>query len=136
MRLSTTLKIIVLLFALTSVISATIPQQEKFKNLKVLPKNISDDALDKLMDEYKTALGVKCSFCHVKDTGIKHMNFAADDKPEKLIARKMITMTAAINKKYFNAGKKGTGTLSVSCMTCHRGKPRPELDSTGLINPH
>ena len=36
-----------------------------FTNLKVLPKNISNQQLDKVMDEFKDALGVKCSFCHV-----------------------------------------------------------------------
>ena len=48
-------------------------EEHKYKNLKVLPKNISKEDLDKVMDGFKTALGVKCSFCHApsKDTAQK-----------------------------------------------------------------
>ncbi|MEJ0082894.1 MAG: c-type cytochrome [Puia sp.] len=55
------------------------------------------------MDHFKAALGVKCSFCHApsKDTAQKWPDFASDDKPEKLIARKMMKMTSKINKKFF-----------------------------------
>jgi hypothetical protein len=41
-------------------------QQEAFKakNLKVLPKNISKEDLDKVMDGFKASLGVRCNYCH------------------------------------------------------------------------
>ena len=62
------------------------------KNLKILPKNISHDDLDKVMDGFKAALGVKCNFCHApyKDSATRHLNFASDEKPEKNTARKMM----------------------------------------------
>jgi len=76
------------------------PEEHKFKNLKILPKNISMEDLDKVMDHFKEALGVKCNFCHAasKDSSNHHLDFASDEKPEKNIARKMYKMTVKINK--------------------------------------
>jgi Photosynthetic reaction centre cytochrome C subunit len=105
------------------------PEDHKFKNLKVLPKDISPEQLDKIMDGFKAALGVKCSFCHApsKDTTNHHPDFASDDKPEKNIARKMMKMTSKINKKYFSYNKndQGQSVPTVECMTCHHGKEHP-----------
>lgn len=94
--------------------NTTISNTQQWSNLQVLPNNISHDDLDAIMEAYNTSLGVKCSYCHVK--GDK----AADDKEEKIIARKMITMTNEINEKYF-----GKNTSTVGCMTCHNGKTNP-----------
>jgi Photosynthetic reaction centre cytochrome C subunit len=111
-------------------IAATNPPDEHAKNLKVLPKNISHEDLDKIMDGFKAALGVKCNFCHApfKDTTNHHLDFASDDKPEKNIARHMMRMTTKINKKFFsfNKDEKGETIPAVSCITCHRGDPHPE----------
>jgi hypothetical protein len=105
------------------------PEEHKFKNLKILPKNISMQDLDKVMDRFKEALGVKCGFCHAasKDSSNHHLDFASDEKPEKNIARKMYKMTAKINKKYFsyNRNEEGEALPVVECMTCHRGKEHP-----------
>lgn len=90
----------------------------KFTNLKVLPKNISHDDLIATMKNYNVSLGVKCTFCHVKNG--EEWNFASDEIKEKDIARKMQKMANAINKKYFG-GNNGT----VGCMTCHNGKANP-----------
>jgi hypothetical protein len=111
--------------------AATRPQEDKPKrNLKILPKDISHDDLDKIMDSWKVALGVKCSFCHApsKDSTSKHLDFASDAKPEKEIARHMFRMTAKINKKYFSFNKDDQGAVipAVTCLTCHRGNPHPE----------
>src|SRR5262249_36704395 len=56
-------------------------QQPGFKNLQVLPKDISHDSLDAIMDGFKAALGVKCSFCHApsKDPNQPWPDFASDD---------------------------------------------------------
>src|SRR5579863_6730836 len=106
------------------------PEPPKYKNLKILPKNISKEDLDKVMDHFKAALGVKCSFCHApsKDTAQKWPDFASDDKPEKLIARKMMKMTSKINKKFFsdNKNEQGVAVPAVECMTCHRGSHHPD----------
>ncbi|MHA4810105.1 c-type cytochrome [Flavitalea flava] len=109
------------------------PIENKHKrNLKVLPKDISDDDLDKVMDHWKAALGVKCSFCHApsKDTASRHLDFSSDAKPEKDIARHMFRMTAKINKKYFSFNKDDKGAIipAVSCTTCHRGSAHPETN--------
>jgi photosynthetic reaction center cytochrome c subunit len=111
--------------------AATRPLEDKPKrNLKVLPKDISDDDLDKVMDGFKAALGVHCNFCHArsKDSTSKELDFASDEKPEKNIARRMFRMTAKINKKYFSFDKddKGNSVPAISCITCHRGNPHPE----------
>jgi hypothetical protein len=109
-------------------IAASRPPADTHKNLKVLPKNISHDDLDKIMDEWKDALGVKCGFCHApqKDNPRK-MDYASDDKPEKNAAREMFKMTGRINKKFFNYKKTAENPVPpVSCMTCHHGKAHPE----------
>jgi hypothetical protein len=125
------LTILVALFALMIVgMAATTPPDDGPKNLKVLPKNISHDDLDKVMDGWKTALGVHCNFCHAPsaDSASHHLDFASDAKPEKNIARHMYKMTGKINKKYFSFAKddKGASIAVVSCVTCHRGSPHPD----------
>jgi len=113
--------------------AATRPADDKPKrNLKVLPKNISHEDLDKVMDSWQAALGVKCNFCHApsKDSTSRKLDFPSDAKPEKDIARHMFRMTAKINKKYFSCDKddKGNTTPAISCATCHRGSPHPEAN--------
>ena len=77
---------------------------DKATNLKVLPKNTSEKELHDIMKSYSMALGVHCNYCHVAEQssgeGRPKMDFASDAKPEKLIARKMMMMTAAINENY------------------------------------
>jgi Photosynthetic reaction centre cytochrome C subunit len=119
------------LFALMIVGMAAInPPDDGPKNLKVLPKHISHEDLDKVMDSWKTALGVHCNFCHAPsaDSSSHHLDFASDAKPEKNIARHMYKMTGKINKKYFSFAKddKGASIAVVSCVTCHRGSPHPD----------
>jgi hypothetical protein len=105
------------------------PEEHKYKNLKILPKDISEADLKKVMDGFKEALGVKCSFCHApsKDSTQRWPDFASDDKPEKGVARKMMKMTSKINKKYFsyNKNEQGQAIVTVECMTCHHGKEHP-----------
>ncbi len=110
----------------TIVKSATAKDTGIFKNLKVLPKTISKDSLDMIMDHFKVALGVKCNFCHAFNNG--KMDFASDEKDEKNIARYMINMTAGINKTYFNAeNSTRPDTISiVRCITCHHGNAHPD----------
>lgn len=118
-------------FVLVFIAAQTAPtQDEKPKNLKVLPKNISPKDLDKLMDQYSNALGVNCEFCHVRNKEIDKMDFPKDAKPEKEIARDMMRMNYSINKTYFNFTKTfdpNEKIQAVSCMTCHRKQARPEM---------
>jgi cytochrome c553 len=123
--------IVAALFALMVVgMAATRPPDDGPRNLKVLPKNISGEELHKVMDEWKTALGVKCNFCHAPaaDSTSHHLDFASDAKPEKDIARHMYKMAGKINKKFFKEAKddKGNSIAVVTCMTCHHGNPHPD----------
>jgi cytochrome c553 len=112
-------------------IAATRPSGENIeRNLKVLPKDISNADLDSVMETYSKQLNVSCDFCHATSKVNKNdLDYASDDKPEKEITRQMMRMTAGINKDYFSytiiykAGEK----MAVSCFTCHDGFPRPEL---------
>jgi hypothetical protein len=111
---------------------ASRPPASNFKNLKVLPKDISKQHLDELMEEFSHSLGVKCDFCHAKQKdNPQYIDAASDVKPEKTVARKMITMSNKINKKYFHGkakyGQEGV-MLELRCVTCHHGEPHPEAD--------
>jgi len=132
-----TVTAIVLLAALILIgTAATVPPKSNFRNLKVLPKDISDHQLDSLMDSYNRALKVSCDFCHerVKDnTGLTPaenapLDFAADNGMKEN-ARRMIRLTIDINKKNFNYDtipKKPDHLLNViTCNTCHRGNAFP-----------
>ncbi len=101
-------------------------EEPRPKNLTVLSKNISHDSLINIMKEYSVSLGVRCGFCHAKSSDGEHLNFASDDNGKKKVARYMMTMTAAINKKYFAAENKGNAVNMVSCYTCHHGHEEPE----------
>jgi hypothetical protein len=105
------------------------PSKGEYKNLKVLPKNISSKALSKIMvDDFSDALGVGCGFCHAQGKDSLSIDYASDAKPEKEMARIMMRMTLRVNKRFFML-KHPTftdGPLVVMCNTCHNGKPRPD----------
>ena len=101
----------------------------KFKNLKVLPKDITEDQLDHLMKGFNAALGVKCNFCHVRNEEAKKMEFEKDDKPEKETARMMYKMSMDINKEHFGFGKNGQNVMAVTCYTCHNGEAHPATEA-------
>ena len=57
-------------------------------------------------------------------------NFASEEKPEKLTARRMLEMTKGINKQFFpdHKPKDGESVLGrVTCYTCHQGERTPKL---------
>jgi hypothetical protein len=121
---------VVVLGAMTSMTPAA-PKDEGFKNLKVLPKNISKDKLHDVMEEWEHSLGVHCNFCHARNEETKKMDWASDAKPEKEMAREMYRMTIKINQKYFHAKKDSLGMVmmtGVNCNTCHNGNAHPEIN--------
>ena len=132
MKISKRIMTLTVLSALVILGIAATKPDDGFKNLKVLPKNINPDELNKVMHGFNDALGVKCSFCHAKPKeGEEHPDFASDEKAEKAIARKMIKMTNRINKKFFHAKTKvgdADAVLAVQCVTCHHGEPHPEFE--------
>jgi hypothetical protein len=84
----------------------------RFKNIQVFKGYPADDVVP-AMQFISAALGVDCDYCHVEHAPEK------DDKKEKQTARKMITMNFAINHDNFD------GHREVTCVSCHRGAPRP-----------
>jgi len=101
------------------------------RNLKVLPKDISDAKLDSIMQTYNIALGVKCNFCHVPSFINKEvLDYASDREPMKEEGRKMMRMTIDINKKNFHYNKEDRPEYLhvVTCKTCHRGEAYPSED--------
>jgi hypothetical protein len=84
----------------------------RFKNIQVFKGYPADDVIP-AMQFISNALGVDCDFCHVERAPEK------DDKKEKQTARKMITMTLAINHDHFD------GHREVTCVSCHRGASHP-----------
>jgi len=105
------------------------PEPEHYKNLKVLPQNISSKDLQEIMvDDFQDALGVTCNFCHAESKDGHGLDFVSDAKPEKEITRNMMRMSLDINKKYFKLDHPliGSRTLIVNCNTCHKGTAFPE----------
>jgi hypothetical protein len=121
--------VVILSMAVLILVSLAFTQKEEplYKNLKVLPKNITKLQMDSVMQHFTAALGVKCNFCHMRTEDNKGWNFPSDDNKHKLVAREMIKMTTKINDKYFNVtgAKKLDAKLMVTCYTCHNGKTDP-----------
>jgi len=99
-----------------------------YKNLKVLPKNITKPQMDSVMHHFSNSLGVRCNFCHVRNDSTKTWDFASDENKHKLTAREMMKMMDKINDKFFDVtgGKRVITTqLMVTCYTCHHGSTEP-----------
>lgn len=104
-------------------------QQAQYKNLKVLPENISRDSLGAVMRGFTQALGVRCSHCHAQKPGTNSpdsLDFALDDKDEKEQARFMMRMVRTINVDMLPDVPGSAMGLEISCITCHRGSPLPQ----------
>ena len=126
---------IVLVALVIAGVAAVNAPKNKFKNLKVLPQDISETKLDSIMDSYNIALGVKCNFCHVPYNKLNFalkdsLDFASDAEPMKENARDMMRMTIDINKKhfYFDKNEQPEYLHIITCKTCHRGEPFPPED--------
>ena len=110
---------------------AAAQENPEYKNLKVLPKDISQQDLRALMGKFTRALGVRCDYCHAAKPGEQRLDFALDDKPEKKTARVMMEMTRDLNQKYIATLEDHSDPpIRVECATCHRGiaHPRPLAD--------
>lgn len=100
--------------------------KDGFKNLKILPQNISKDSLMNLMEGYNKALGVKCNHCHVM------LDKSSDKKHEKEVARHMIKFTNELNAKEF-APISEKYKNAIECATCHRGSTKPMDDTNAFM---
>lgn len=101
------------------------PLAPPYKNLQVLPKDITQAQLVSNMKFFAQSLGVRCTHCHVGQEGqpLSTFDFASDAKPDKLTARKMLVMVHRINEQDF--GVKDFANVKVTCYTCHRGSHHP-----------
>lgn len=96
---------------------ASLPATEVFQNIQTF-RTLTADELLNTMAGFNRSLGVRCTACHVGG------NWAAEDKPDKTVARHMSTMTARLNAEITAAtGQAGT---PVTCWTCHRGAEHPQ----------
>jgi len=116
----------IILFVISGIAATRFPQKDR--NLKVLPRDISDNMLDSIMNSYNKALGVKCDFCHAPSKKIEDgLFYPSDENPMKEQARKMMRLTIQLNKDYFyfDSTKRPEYLNVVACITCHRGDPMP-----------
>ncbi|MDA1305722.1 MAG: c-type cytochrome [Acidobacteria bacterium] len=102
-----------------STLDAQAGAQAPLENLQVLPKTMTRPQVTATMRNLAASLGVQCSHCHVGSPADR----AKDDKPEKLMARKMLRMTMAINSDLLKdiGTVPADGASRVTCFTCHRG---------------
>jgi len=120
---------ILLFFCAIALMSFVMAKDEPmYKNLKILPKDITKDQMDSVMHHFAASMGKKCGFCHVYNQEQNKMDFASDAKEQKETARAMWQMQAKLNKKFFEVkdSKNLDAKLQVTCFTCHHGSEHPE----------
>lgn len=92
----------------------SVKAEDYYKNIQVL-KGIPANQVVPMMEYMRAALGgIRCQYCHNPPPA-----FEKDDKPQKLMGRKMLQMVMDINKNTFG------GATTVTCFTCHRGSTDP-----------
>jgi Photosynthetic reaction centre cytochrome C subunit len=106
----------------TASAQAPTPTAVESPNVKVLTGLLAPAFQDE-MNHMVEGLGVTCGYCHVRG------NFASEDNPKKLVARKMLEMTKALNQQHFPDHKPAEGESvlgRVTCFTCHAGDAKPK----------
>ena len=114
-------------FVFFGVAAISIPMQKE-RNLKVLPKDISDEKLDSIMKTYTVALSVECKFCHKPFLNFPDsLDYVSDKEPMKENARAMMKMVIDINSRYFyfDSTQRPEYLHTITCNNCHRGHPLP-----------
>jgi hypothetical protein len=101
-------------------------QPPPMTNLQIYPKDTPRPEIIATMQGFAQALGVQCTYCHVGQA--PQFDFAADTKPAKTVARKMILMSREITAKLPEVtGKPAAEITRLRCATCHRGVAIPRL---------
>ncbi len=115
-------------------VSPAVAQQwqwpEKAENLKILPEDTTPQQLRATMFGFVQALGVRCEHCHDDSKGnrLDQMDFPADVKETKDVARLMMQMVRRINgEELADLESPPEDRIQVTCVTCHRGNARPIL---------
>jgi hypothetical protein len=107
-----------------------------YKNLQILPKDITEKQMDSVMHHFNESLSVKCNFCHVRNDSTNKLDFASDANRHKNKAREMMKLTNKINDDYFDVtgGQRTITTqLMVTCYTCHHGSTDPAVRAPKTI---
>jgi len=79
-------------------------------NLQVLPKNLSGQQVNDIMEQWAHSLGVRCDSCHTEDLdavnseGRPRLRFANDSKPMKTLEHPRLQ-----HQRYFSALYSGNG---------------------------
>ena len=70
-------------------------------NVQVFAKNTSPVQVWGTMRNIAGGLGVSCTFCHVgkDDAELAQIDFASDEKRNKLVARQMMRMVQEVNRR-------------------------------------
>jgi hypothetical protein len=86
-----------------------------------------------MMKTFTQGLGVRCEKCHLGEgNDLSKFDFASDERPAKVVARKMIQMTTILNAQLAGIGETpAAGAKKISCFTCHRGAEKPLTASGG-----
>jgi hypothetical protein len=116
---------VVFVLSVSSLVSAQapVPAIVESPNVKIL-KGLTVPVFEEEMRLMVQGLGVNCGFCHTRN------NFASEDNPNKLTARKMLEMVRAINHQFFPDHKPADGESvlgKVTCYACHKGEQKPKL---------
>ncbi len=96
----------------------------QYSNVQVL-NDLSADEFNRLMASITEWVAPKeqgCNYCHNPE------NMASDEVYQKVVARRMLTMTRNINTNW----KSHVQQTGVTCWTCHRGKGVPEYKWAAL----
>lgn len=106
------------------------PPPPPMTNLQIYPKDTPRPEIVATMQGFVQALGVQsaggCGYCHAGTAPA--FDFAADTKPAKTVARKMILMSREITAKLPEVtGKPAADITRIRCATCHRGLAIPKL---------
>ena len=121
------------LFITAGISSTHVPREKtEWKNVKVIPKSMDEEQMERIMHQFSRQLGVTCNYCHPftkPDIFPRREDFGSEENPKKLIARDMMRMTDKLNKKYFDYkndyGFESLRKAVITCKTCHRGLPKP-----------
>jgi hypothetical protein len=129
---SSILRFIIFGLAILVVFCAGILAQPEPKptNLKVLDSTSTHDQVMLVMRQFTQGLGVGCDYCHARPAaGQREPDFASDDNKIKLTAREMYKMVNQINGTMLAnlPATSDTSRVTVQCVTCHHGQPRPLL---------
>jgi hypothetical protein len=65
---------------------------DHFTNLTVLSKTITKPELMGIMKQFAVMMKVRCSYCHAVSDDLSEGSFAADEKPTKEEARKLMRL--------------------------------------------